>query len=417
MNRFPIGFWNILNADDLNEKAVEDWADFGATLTISPIYSPDQDKAAFIRMLDACVDRGFKLIIWDTRADYTCVDSGHYEQDVREMLADFAAHPAVYGFHLGDEPNGDQTEKAILASQIFARLRPDKKGYLNLLPWYSDAYGGVEARVAISGDYKQYLIDFIRRSKLPILSYDCYFQLEEHLGEPTERAWETYYRNLRIFKEAADETGVPLWYTTLAVGHMYYRCPTQDDIRWEISTAVACGVNALFYWFLYSGHYNANYRNAPINELFERTETFRYISTENRLFQKVYGPLFLKLKLQQVYHTVRAYGGYPLLEQSDESNLLRVYATNGVPLLVSRFVHPEDEAHIYYAIVCNSVEYPASVYIEWKGNKRMYEVRCDLSEDGSPQLIPRGDGDRLQYWFAPGQMWVIAIDAQAKVTA
>ncbi len=412
MRKFPIGFWNILNADDLNEKAVEDWADFGATLTISPIYSPSQDKAAFIRMLDACADRGIKLIIWDTRADYNRVDQVDYEQDVRAMLSDFAAHPAVYGFHLGDEPNGDQTEKALLASQIFHKLCPDKKGYLNLLPWYSDAYGGVEARVAISGDYKQYLIDFIRRSGLSVLSYDCYFQLEEHLGKPTKRAWETYFRNLRIFREAANETGAALWYTTLAVGHMYYRCPTQDDIRWEINTAVACGVNALFYWFLYSGHFNANYRAAPINELMERTETFRYISTENRIFQTVYGKLFLELKLQQVYHVGQSFGGYPLFEDVCEPNIARVYANNGVPLLVSRFRRDNDPSHLYYAIVCNSTAYPASVYLDWKCERSWYEVRCDLSKDGSPQLIPRGKSASLQYWFAPGQMWVIAIDAE-----
>lgn len=117
--------------------------------------------------------------------------------------------------------------------------------------------------MAIQTDYKQYLLDFVRRSGIGILSYDCYFQLEELHGQLTDRALETYFRNLRIFQEVAAETGIELWYTTLAVGHMMYRCPTEDDIRWEINTAVAHGVQALFYWFLYSGFYNANYRVAP----------------------------------------------------------------------------------------------------------------------------------------------------------
>lgn len=405
-NNYPIGFWNILHATQLGPEAVQDWVDFGTTLTTSGRYYPGQDKEKFIRILDACQEKGIQVLVEDARASYHNVDNGHYEEDARQVIADFAWHPAVYGFHLGDEPDGHQTEQAVRAVQVYKELCPEKQQYLNLLPWYSDQYGGVEARVAIQTDYKQYLLDFVRRSGIGILSYDCYFQLEELHGQLTDRALETYFRNLRIFQEVAAETGIELWYTTLAVGHMMYRCPTEDDIRWEINTAVAHGVQALFYWFLYSGFYNANYRVAPINELFERTETFNWVSTENRLFQDVFGKLFTELKLEQAYHVGTAYGGFPLLEESRDPYVKKAYAANGVPLIVSRFRREADPDHLYYAVVCNSQREPASVYVEFHEPAEIFEVR---STGGKVTLSPRGLKESIQYWYAPGQMWVIAV--------
>ncbi len=400
--KYPIGFWNILNATAGGEAAVQDWVDFGTTLTMSGVFRPGENKAEFLWMLDRCYEYGIRILITDARASYMEVPSGHYEENAKAVIADFAGHPAVYGFHLGDEPGSENTENAIAAVQTFRRLCPEKEAYLNLLPWYD----GAEERVAAKTGYKDYLIDFVRRSGIRILSYDCYFQLEERHGKPIPTAWDTYYKNLRIFKEVAEETGVQLWYTTLAVGHMYYRCPTQDDIRWEINTAAACGVQALFYWFLYSGFYNANYRAAPINEVFQKTQTFDWISAENHIFQEIFGTLFTELQLEQVYHTVQAFGGYPLLEESEDPKLKRVYDVTEQPLLISRFHRNADPDHYYYAIVCNSVKAPACVYAEFQEELPIYEVR---STGGTVQLIPRGTMDTIQYWFSPGQMWVVAV--------
>ena len=406
--QFPIGFWNIIPATQLGPEAIQDWADFGTTLTMTGQFGAGQDKQKLLRILDECHAHGIRMIVQDNRIVYNQLHSGHYEEDLREVTESFAGHPAVYAFHLGDEPDAAQTEDAIESVRILKRICPETKAYLNLLPWYSDQYGGVEARVAIQTDYKQYLIDFIQKSGIEILSYDCYFQLEELHGKLTERALETYFKNLRIFKEAAEETGVALWYTTLAVGHMMYRCPTEDDFRWEINTAVAHGVQSLFYWFLYTGFYNANYRVAPINELYERTETFQWASTENRLFQDVFGRLFCELSLVKAYHTKEAYGGFPLLTESSDEYIKSVEATNGIPMIVSRFSREGDPDHVYYALVCNSQREPASVYFAFHEPVEVFEVR---STGGKITLTPRAfeENGRYHYWFAPGQMWVVAV--------
>lgn len=403
---YPIGFWNILSATQLGPEAVSDWKDFGTTLTMTGQYDPSQDKERFIAVLDECARQNIRLLISDQRIGYDMAAQEDYRERVRQVVEDFGWHPAVYGFHLGDEPGAASTVNAIEAVRIFREVCPDKVPFLNLLPWYSDEFGGVEARVAIQKDYKSYLLDFVRRSGIPILSYDCYFQLEELHGQPTERAWETYYHNLRIFQEAAAETGAELWYTTLAVGHMMYRCPTQDDIRWEINTAVAHGVQALFYWFLYSGFYNANYRCAPINELFEKTETFSWISTENRIFQQVFGQVFTRLKLDRVYHVLKTYGGFPLFDETSDAYIKRLYNKNQVPMVLSRFACEEMPEYTFYAIVNNTTDESTCTGIVFQKPVDVYEIR---SGENAICFAPKGKQEEIAYWFSPGQMWVIAV--------
>ena len=406
-DQYPIGFWNILTGTQLGPEAVKDWKDFGTTLTMTGSYDPSQDKQKFIDILDECAHQNIRLLVSDRRLGYDiAAREDVYRENVRQVVKDFAWHPAVFGFHLGDEPEASQTENAIRAVQIFREICPEKVPYLNLLPWYSDEFGGVEARVAIQADYKSYLVDFVKRSGIPILSYECYFQLEERHGYLTERAWETYYRNLRIFQEAASETGAQLWYTTLAVGHMMYRCPSQDDLRWEINTAAAHGVQALFYWFLYSGFYNANYRRAPINELFERTETFSWLSTENRLFQQVFGQVFTRLKLEKVYHVTKAYGGFPLFDETSDRWIRRIYNLNEVPMILSRFSCEEYPDYVFYAVVNNTTDESTCTGIVFQKPAEVFEVR---SAESGIRMASHGTKEEVVYWFSPGQMWVIAV--------
>ena len=50
-----------------------------------------------------------------------------------------------------------------------------------------------------------------------------------------------YFTNLREFEAASRRHGIPYWTTLLSVGHFRYRCPREDDMRWQVSTAAAHG--------------------------------------------------------------------------------------------------------------------------------------------------------------------------------
>ena len=51
MERFPLGFWNYVNAADQDATAVADWDDCGMTLTMSPGYhAGESDREQFIAL-------------------------------------------------------------------------------------------------------------------------------------------------------------------------------------------------------------------------------------------------------------------------------------------------------------------------------------------------------------------------------
>ena len=302
-------------------------------------------------------------------------------------------------------------EDAINTVKLFKELCPGKEVFLNLLPWWPKLNDDGVLIAAAGDDYKEKVIDFVKKTGVNILSYDCYMQMcEKRRGVLDPLAYEAYYHNLNIFQSVAKETGSQLWYTTLAVGHGMYKCPDQDCFRWEINTAVAHGVNALMYWYMYADHYNFNYRLHPIDMLNQRTDTFRYVSTENRIFQEVYGAVFCKLQLERVYHSGTAFAGFPLIEEADTEIIKCVKTNVGTPMIVSRFNNPDKPDYIYYAIVNNSQTeaVKADIYLNCEVSE-VYEVRSNgKGIEHLKASFATPQSQKYTYYYSPGQMWVFA---------
>jgi len=72
---------------------------------------------------------------------------------------------------------------------------------------------------------------------LKMFSYDRYTQLN-----PGEARVHDYFMNLRLVREAADLAGITPWTTLISVGHFKYCCPGENDLRWQLSTAVVSGM-------------------------------------------------------------------------------------------------------------------------------------------------------------------------------
>ena len=69
--RFPLGFWNYVDAADQDATAVADWDDCGMTLTMSPNYEPGKhDKARFVAILDEAYRRNIGIILRDNRTGW-----------------------------------------------------------------------------------------------------------------------------------------------------------------------------------------------------------------------------------------------------------------------------------------------------------------------------------------------------------
>ena len=139
-------------------------------------------------------------------------------------------------------------------------------------------------------DYEDVLVDAITRSSLSMVSYDNYTQC---YNRNKEYGLDMYFDNLRIYSNVAKRCGVSLWTTLLSVGHWSYRIPSEDDLRWQISTAVAHGVNAILWFYLYARELEDDFRGSPFDLFYRKTATYENMVRQNNIFNQYYAKYFI----------------------------------------------------------------------------------------------------------------------------
>ena len=348
---FPLGFWNYARLNAIGADPVKDWTEAGMNLCHSPHFVPGEDSPADMRaLLDKCKESGIRLILDDPRCHWTGAlsDPEGYRARFCAMLDEFGRHPAVYGYYVGDEPGAAQMEEAKAAIRIQREIIPEKVPFINFNPYFAHV-GNVEAHLGCAS-FDEWADRFVRESGLSQLSYDHYLQMNPQ--DAAESGIGEYYSSLRHFMDAAKRNGIPLWVTNLAVGHFRYRCPNEDDFRWQLNTSVACGAKCVWWFFFYMRVVRINYRLAPIDEHGHRTPTYDSLARIQNTFQKQFGALFSRLAHDETFHTGKAYGGYPLLDEGKHPILDRVTCDHGLPAVVSLFHMPDGTK--YLALVNNS---------------------------------------------------------------
>ena len=345
---FPLGFWNYARMDGVGPNPVKDWVDAGMNLVLSPHFRPDEDTTqSMLDLLDECQKNGVQMIIDDPRCGwaYASTDPEKYKARFLEMYNAYGQHPAVYGYYVGDEPRADQMADALAAVKLQREMAPDKVPFINFNPYWDG-----NEKVLNGMSFDEWIDDFVQKSGLQQLSYDRYSQMNP--PDATESGIHEYYQSLRYFMDAAKRNNIPLWVSNLSVGHFRYRCPREDDFRWQLNTSVACGAKCVWWFFFYMRLCRINYRVAPIDEHGERTETYRWLSRVQRTFQHQFGSLFMHLEHDETYMVGHAYGGYPILEYKRHPLVNQVTCDHNLPALVS-FFHMEDGTK-YMALVNNS---------------------------------------------------------------
>ena len=154
------------------------------------------NAVAFVRpaMLDACLKYGLKAIVFDEsvagdRWDRP-FDADRAGQNLPALIEKVNAHPAVYGYHLKDEPGAsDYPALGKLTAEV-RRLAPGKWPYINLLPGDGDAYDA-------------YVEGFIETCRPPIVSYDRYVLTEDGSFSPA------FWTNLAQIRDASRKHGLP----------------------------------------------------------------------------------------------------------------------------------------------------------------------------------------------------------------
>lgn len=405
MNTFPIGFWNYASIVHLDESCVQDWGDAGMTLAMSPEFNPEPAHVQSMhRILDAAQERGIRVILCYSQTYWHALtERGEeaYRQGMQEAIREFGAHPAVFGFHVGDEPDSHQFPDACRAMRIQKELAPNLIPFCNLLPWHQ----GCEPRVGYES-WAAYLDAYVAQARPDLLCYDCYSQMN-----PGTEGWDMYFRNLREYQEAGQRHGRPFWTTLLSVGHFRYRCPTEDDFRWQVNTAVAHGAQGLLWFFFYMRQPHDNYRLAPIDEHWERTETFERLSRVNRTFLKWHAPVVRPLTLQRVQHVGQAWGGIPAFDGG--GFVSRARSVHGTPLIVSEFT--DRDGHEYAMVVNNSQTESTQAELWFRGrHPQAYRVEWTAKEARVTPAAGQSGEDYVlvRPWLAPGQMELYRIAHQ-----
>jgi len=393
---FPVGFWNMTSMAQSTPAAVTDWVEAGMTLAMSPEYDPARDsREAMCALLDTAAARGIRVIVCDRRTYWPSLtragSDDAYRRGVAEAVGDFGHHPAVFGFHVGDEPGVAEFADACRAYRIQKEMAPHLSPFLNLLPWYQ----GVEPRVGFA-NWAQYLDAFVAQAQPDLLCYDCYAQMD-----PSQRGWEMYFTNLREFRDASRRHGIPFWTTLLSVGHFHYRCPQEDDFRWQVNTALAHGAQGLLWFFFYMREPEYNYRVAPIDEHGERTETYHWLSRVCRTFLHMHAPLMAQLTVQRVSHVGQSWGGFSGLEGSP----LVKAAVAEQPLIVAEFT--DAAGRPYVAVVNNSQTASTPIWLSL-ASEQCFHIRWNQVE--TPVHFNTQPGAPADYWLAPGQMELYRVE-------
>lgn len=401
---FPFGTWNYPSIKQKGAEEVERWVRCGMTLTQSFRFSYGaDDKSRMLALLDECEKAGIRLIVCIDGLDFRAFTN---EEDYRKTFArayeDFGRHPAAYGFHIGDEPMGkEELAACITIHRIQKEIAPELTPFLNLYPYHA----GYEDNILGGRECIEWAKEFTAAADCHLLSYDCYTQmLSESWGV------DLYFRNLRIYMDMAKATDSELWTTLLSVAHFHYRAPSEDDFRWQVSTAAASGCRSILWFYFYGGIPSDSYRKFPVDEFNEETETFRDLARVQKRFHAMYGDLLMTLKHRATYHIGQSFGEYPLFPENTHPLIKRVESPDNIPGILSFF--EDKDGREYCILVNNSPDKPnrLNAVLDKKVEKILrIELNGERITDFAKnhydcEYKENEDEVTAGVWYAPGQM-------------
>lgn len=170
------------------------------------------------------------------------LDDPDRRQQLDALIARVSKHPALYSYHLIDEPSASQFPAL---GRLVAYLRerdPMHLAYINLFPTYAN-----NQQLGTKGDtitaYREHLRLYVEQVRPSLISYDHYqFQLK---GDGDQ-----YFLNLAMIRRAAQEAGVPflniVQACTWAPDAM--RIPNADELRYLVYSTVAYGAQGISYY-------------------------------------------------------------------------------------------------------------------------------------------------------------------------
>lgn len=345
MKKFPLGFWNYPSIDKVPLSEVARWREAGMTSIQTPVFSYETDKKEqLLAFLDEIEAQGMDCFLRIRDMIYKRFVGREEELAalIDRVRADFGDHPAVRGYYIGDEPRSpEEIRTCVEMFRIIRERAPEAEIFLNFLPYYTD----IENDCLGGQRYDEWISGFLKETGCKILSTDCYCQLN-----PEREGIHNYFMNLHKNVAAAEAGGAECYNTVLSCGHFRYRVPTEDDLRWQLSTSVASGVRGILWFLYYEENVGNNYRGAPVDALGEESETYRALRRVQRIFLHDYADYMVRLRHTYTCHFCESFGGYPMFE-SGVGRVRRASSGHGTPGILSTFT---DEEGKEYLVVVNN---------------------------------------------------------------
>lgn len=237
-NEFTISYWCGPPAQFQTLERFQEIKDAGFTLAFPSCNGAtvEQNK----KVLDLCQQVGLKGLVMDGRMVYSIEGSADRKKQLDAMIADYANHPALFGYHIVDEPGPGAYPGLAEVMAYLKEKDPKHPGFINLLPTYArdhNILGGLT--------YEQYVRQYAEIVKPPFISYDHYHFFGEGRGDRS-----SFFENLTTIRQVALEHKLPFWNIVLCTAHGWYRNLTPGELRFEAMQTLAFGGSGLL-WFTY----------------------------------------------------------------------------------------------------------------------------------------------------------------------
>lgn len=384
-DEFLISHW--CGPTEFTQERIAEVAEASFNVVMIAAGTPEATKKA----LDLCHANGIKAMVIDSRimAKNYRRDDG-FESNLDAVVADYAGHPALWGYFVTDEPNASQFKQLEAVSKYLLKKDPEHIPYINLFPTYANS------EQLGSPNYEAHVDEFLRVVRPRLLSYDNYALLEN-----AERG--DYFENMEIIRRQGIKHSTPFNYILLSLPHGPYRDPSDADLRWQVNTALAYGARGIMYFTYMTPppDPNWNWHSGIIDENGKRNRKYDEVKRINAEVLK-FAPTLMRLKSVAVYHTAPVPAG---AKELPDRGLIRI---DGGEFVVGQF--DSDDGHRYAMFVNRNLKEPAKAKITFSQKVRLLEVSRESGGLRGVLTRDNGAGTTWNTGFAPGQAVLVRID-------
>ncbi|MDR0298902.1 MAG: hypothetical protein LBI13_02310 [Streptococcaceae bacterium] len=232
--------------------------------------------------LTAAQNNNISLMLHDPNISLTASSLSFSQSDYYKTV------DTTYGNLISDEPNYKNFKDLAKIKDQYLQNVPNKFFYVNLYPNYAAEnilYGAQDPKEGTM-KYEDYVRSFIKIVKPSVLSYD-YYPFPSNGGVNTG-----YLQNIQFMATEAKMKNLPLWITIQAIGNEgSLRQPNTEDIRWQIFSSLAYGVQGISYFSYGSPQAFGASMYGLIDSKRNQTPLYsaaKNVNTEIRSFEKVF---------------------------------------------------------------------------------------------------------------------------------